>query len=333
MPSEDPRVAAALEALSHPLAAFRAALATALAQAEAVLAETEADAAQRAGRAAAELGTFAEGRIRPDRFAALSRAAAPLDQAAGSALRRAVAVLRRMVERGDRAFVVEVPAAGDLALVVRRTLEQIGRAFGAVALAELVRSGRYRPEEHAGLLERGDFAGWNRVERGLAPPLLAVLDGADLHAAALADFCDGRIKLVLVIRGDCAPAPLVRLITPGTLVLQTTEVSDLARVAAYAGPAVAAWLPPGAARFLHDPDAGGEPWQRLSVRELPPAPRRTLGGVSPWQMAEDLRQLEALARTPFAIPSGRRDGERALGGAEAVERLAAWLLQPGEPAP
>lgn len=327
MPSDDPRVRVALDALASPIAEFSAAIAGALAQAEAVLADATSDPDARAVRSRAELGVFAEGRIDPRAFAALFSRVAPADAAARAALARAVSVLRSMVDRGAQLFAIEVPAGGDLGAVVGAAFEQVGRAFGAIQLAELVRSGRYHAEAPDPLLAASDFKRWNRAERRFIPPLVVSVDGADLHAAALTDFCDGRAKLVLVVRGSCAPAPLVRLITPGTFVVQTVDRAGLDRLASYQGPAVAALVPQGAARFLHDPAGGREPWQRLSVLELPEPPRRALGGFSAWQMAEDLQQLATLARTPFAIPApGGGEGTAALGGPDAVERLAAWLL-------
>jgi hypothetical protein len=93
-------------------------------------------------------------------------------------------------------------------------------------------------------------------------------------------------------------------------------------------------MPPGAARFLHDPAGGKEPWQRLSVLELPAPPRRALGGISAWQMTEDLQQLAALARTPFSIPTPGAAASPALGESEAVDRLTSWLLAgPSAPPP
>jgi len=327
MPSEDSRLDAVLTVLAQPLAEFRTALADALAQAEAQLAEASADPATRIAHAAASLGRFAAGRLRPEAFVAVTEPPRPADGTARSALKRAIAVLRRLVERGNEALIVRVPAGADLAAHIGGALEQIGRGFGAVMLAELVRGGRYRPESHDSMLESSEFREWSRVERTLTPPLIALLDGADLNAAGLAGFCDGRTRLVLLVSGECAPAPLVRLITPGTLVLQTTDTADLDGVARCTGPAVAALLPPGTARFRHDPAGGSEPWQRLSVLALPEPPRKPVGGISAWQMAEDLKQLATLARTPFVLPSAEGAGERALGSAAAVQRLEAWLLQ------
>ena len=60
--------------------------------------------------------------------------------------------------------------------------------------------------------------------------------------------------------------------------------------------------------------------------ELPEPPRRALGGISVWQMTEDLQQLAALARTPFSIPSPGAAPAAALGESDAVDRLTSWLL-------
>ncbi len=76
---------------------------------------------------------------------------------------------------------------------------------------------------------------------------MVAVDGSEVHAGALAEFADGREKLVLVVRGASAPAPLARCITPGTLVLQTDDGRGLDRVAAFDGPAIAAIVPEGAA--------------------------------------------------------------------------------------
>ena len=325
MPSDPSRVRLALDALAGPIAEFRAAIAGALGQAEAVLAEATAGPDTRTARAQVELGAFAAGRIDPQAFADRFARVSPVGPAATAALVRSVSILREVVVRGEELFVVEVPPGGELTATVGTALEQVGRAFGAIQLAELVRAGRYQAEE-PDLLLAGGFRHWSRAARRCMPPLVVSLAGEDLHATALTDFCDGSAKLLLVVQGLCAPAPLVRLITPGTFVLQTTDRAGLDRFAAQQGPAVAALLPQGTARFLHDPAGGRESWQRLSVVELPEPPRRAVGGQSAWQQAEDLEQLVALARTPFSIPGAAAPAAPALGESEAVDRLASWLL-------
>ncbi|MEO8501380.1 MAG: hypothetical protein ABI565_10735, partial [Vicinamibacteria bacterium] len=117
-------------------------------------------------------------------------------------------------------------------------------------------------------------------------------------------------------------------VTPGTFVLQTVDGQGLDRVAGFEGPAIAALLPEGAAVFTHDPGKGSEPWQRLTVTHLPPAPTRAVGSFSPWQMGQDLKMLADLARTPFALPGAPGvKAAPAMGAGDAVDRLAGWLLE------
>jgi hypothetical protein len=217
--------------------------------------------------------------------------------------------------------------------MMEKALAKVGQAFGAALLVDAVRGGRYNPPEHDRLLQ-SEFRTWKRAVRRQAPPLIVSLHGVDLHAGVLSDYADGREKIVLLVRGPCAPAPLARGITPGTLVLQTADGSGLDRVAAFDGPALAAVVPPGSAIFLHDPAGGRDPWQRLSVDTLGDRPRRSLGGVSVWQMAEDQKLLADLARTPFAIPVAGGEPSPAIGMDDAVDRIASWLLtQSGLPQP
>lgn len=328
MPSDltnDPRLAPALAALAQPVAEFRAIVEGAIAQGDAFFAAQQATASQRAAGAAAALGRFAEGRLDPAGFAALFPPVAAVAPGALEALQRALDVLRDVRHRGDALFVVDVPPGRRLGAGLDDALAGVGRAFGAVVLAEFVRSGRYAPEQLR-LLEAQPFRGWNRTERRFAPPLVVLVDGADLQAGALMDYADGQEKIVLVVRGASPPAPLARCITPGTFVLQTVDGSGLDRVAHFDGPAVAAIVPEGAAVFMHDPRAGREPWQRMTVRHLPAPPRKALGGQSAWQMAEDLRIVSDLATTPFSVPVAGAGAAQAVGAADATDKIAAWLL-------
>jgi hypothetical protein len=320
----DERIATALRALARPIAEFRAALAGAVTQARTWLDAASIDAPGRTARAARELGEFAAGRIDPVRFGesfAAAPAATPQDRAR---VERALSVLDAVLAEGDDAFVVTVQTGESLARAVEDALSRIGRAFGAMMVAELVRSRRYVPTEHDALLYTFAFRAWTRDERRFAPPLVVSVDGSDLQVGGLADFTDGRVKIVLVVRGACAPAPLVRLITPGTLVLQTVDETGLDRVATADGPAIAAMVPDGSALFLHDPSAGREPWQRISVWGEARSPVKALGGTSAWHMAEDLRQLGALATAPVAGPAATLNGPATT--PDTTERLARWLL-------
>ena len=330
MPSDqatDPRLAKAIAALAQPIAEFRALVQDALTQAEAYLAGQTADAAALEARARAELGAFAESRINAKKFARLFPPAPNADPAAVKALSRAVGTLRAVASRGDDVFIVDVPAGRRLGAAVDAALAEAGKAFGAVVLAEVVRGGRYVPAEHDRLLDTVEFRAWNRAERRFAPPVVVMVEGAALAAADLAPFTDGREKIVLVGRGACPPAPLARCITPGTFFVQTCDGSGLDRMSSFDGPAVGALLPEGAAVFVHDPALGNESWQRLSVATLGEAPKKALGALSLWQMGEDRKQLETLARTPFAVPApGGGAATAAVGATDAADRIASWLL-------
>jgi hypothetical protein len=315
--------------MERPIAEFRSILQGALAQAEAFLVEQAADSSERAAHAAVGLGRFAAGRVDPARFASMFPAVPPVSPAAIAALQRVVATLHAVADRGNEAFAIDLPKGGRLGAKVGEVLAEFGRAFGAVILSEVVRAGGYQSSEHDRLLEPLEFHAWSKAERRFAPPLVVSLDGADLHVGALSDYADGRQKIVLVVRGAAAPAPLARCITPGTMVLQTVDGSGLDRVAAFDGPGVAAVMPEGAAVFCHDPAAGREPWQRLIVPTLGEVPKRAISGMSAWQMAEDQTLLGDLARTPFAIPVSGGAPAPAVGANDAVERIAAWLL--GQP--
>jgi len=331
MPS-DARFIQSVEAMARPIAEFRTLVQGALAQAEMFLAEQAAGTGERSARAGVELGRFAAGRVDPARFAALFPAVPPVEPAAIAAMHRAIATLQAIRDRGDEAFQVELPKGGRLGTAVGDALAEIGRAFGAVILADVVRGARYQAGEHDRLLDPLEFRAWSKAARRYAPPLVVSLDGADLHVGALSDYADGREKIVLVVRGAAAPAPLARCITPGTLVLQTTDGTGLDRVAAFDGPAVAAVMPEGSAVFFHDPSAGREPWQRLTVRTLGEVPRHALGGTSLWQMTEDRTLLGDLGKTPFTIPVNGGPPARAVGADDAVDRIAAWLIsQTGPP--
>lgn len=325
MPS-DPRIAQALAALAQPTAEFRAAVEGALTQAVGFFDAHHASHEVRAARAAVGLGVFAEGRIDAARFAALFPPAGRGDASSLAALERAAQALKTVVGRGDDLFFAEVTSGRKLGATIDTALAEAGRAFGAIVLAELVRAGRYIPEQHDRLLDALEFHAWNRAERRFAPPLVVQLDGADLHAGALTDFADGRAKIILVVTGGCAPAPLARCITPGTFVMQSVDGAGLDLVAAFDGPAIVAMVPEGCATFTHDPRRGAEGWQRLTIGRMADAPKKAIGGVSAWQMAEDMRLLTDLARTPFSVPTRDGVGMPAIGADDAVDRVTSWLL-------
>ncbi len=335
MPS-DPRLEQVQALVADAQVRCRAAIAAAADQVGDYL-DSHRQPAAGGGEPPTRLGRFAAGRISESRFASLFE---PDTVAPGrlEPMERAAAVLADVLAQDGTAAQI-LPRGGDLARLVEDQLARTGRAFGAALLFQAARAGAYRPDEHDRLLEGLPFRRWNRSERQLAPPMVVLLDGADARAEGLAPFLDGGIKIVLVLEPPVSPAPLVRLITPGVFVMQTSNPADLSRLMSFGGPGIAALVPEGAARFVHDPAAGGALGQRLEIQQLPPEPPRApLGGRSAWQQREELTQLALLADLAAAPPALAPTGAPA-GGAQSVDALASWLLAqaglspaPGAPA-
>ncbi|MFL5386447.1 MAG: hypothetical protein ACJ8GN_28340 [Longimicrobiaceae bacterium] len=333
MPSDD-RAVRALAALKAPRAAFTAPVADAVEEVRAYLAAHRPAFDGRAAETArVELGPFAGGRIDAARFGALFTGGAPLDPVSLLRVENALGVLARVAAAGDSLFRVELEPGADLRLAVARALAHAGRAFAAAQVVARIRAGR---ADDGAAREGFPFRRWNRAERQIAPPLVVELDGADLHPAGLADFMDGAVKLVLVVRGPMPPAPLVRLVTPGVWVAQTDDLATLEALAAAPGPAVAALVPEGAARFVHDPAGGTTVVRRLRVDFVPEnGETAALGGLSAFQRHEELAWLRELATAPAAGPAPQVDAAPAAGpvptpaGAPGtdVERLASWLVR------
>ncbi len=327
MPSEE-RVRQALDAFQAPLGAFRSSLVTTADEVRAALRTRQSTWDGRVARVRAELGPLAAGRIDPDRFATLVANHQEANPAAIELLERALETLTELVARGERLCVAEVPTAGSLYDTVVPALAEIGRAFNAARVVHEVRVGR-----HGGGDERRvavlPFSRWTKAERRLAPPLVVSVQGSELRAAALAEFLDGRQKIALVVEGECAPAPLARLIAPGTYVVQSADRSGLARLAAWDGPGIAALVPESAAHFLHDPAAGSASWERITITHVPDkVPRRTVGGLSAAQQAEELELLRSLAASPGGAqsPAAQPIAAGAAAKADPADKLAAWLL-------
>jgi len=321
--SRDARIAAALAAVAPQLAAYRSALAGALSRAAALI---EPDTHQ---RVRVELGDFAAGRVNAEGFAALAARAA-LDVEAHARVERALAVLHALNQADDSAVIADVPSGGSLRREVAMTLARLGCAFGAGRAIEEARSARFDPAMHRQLLDLWPFELWSKSERRIAPPVVATVDAADLRVAGLCEFLDGAVRIVLVVRGECRPAPLARLVSPGVCVIQTdAAATSLNRIGKGSGPAIAALLEGDVAHFVHDPDAGASSWQRLSITKRPGAePKRSIGGWSAWQQRDELQMLNALA-TPPTLPdltAAEAVGTNGASG-DPAQRLAAWLLQ------
>jgi len=324
MPSDE-MLAPALETLEGPVRDFQSSLAKTL---EAVRGVVEAHPASPAEqRNGSELGAFAAGRIDLGRFAALLATEPVLDSAALDLTRKAFATLKELAALRQELLVVRVPAGGSLEDHASRALRRVGRAFGAARAVELSREGRYSEDRDQALLEDYPFERWTAAERGLVPPLLFLVQGADCRPEGLARFLDGRVKFVLVVEGPCSPVPLVRLMTPGVYVLQAADPVGLPEFSRYSGPGVAAIVPGSVARFVHDPAAGESIGARIRIDFLPEeAPREPAGGLSPSQQAEELAQLKALAEEAGAPAEDAAEGHPAPFGDDPADKLAAWLL-------
>lgn len=337
MPSE--RVTEALAALAPAREAYRSAVVGAAEELRSYLEQRVQSAEARVSRIERELGPFARGRIDPAGLAALLPREPTLEGEAAEVAERAVGIFEERAAAEPMAYAVAVPPGGDLRDVVRDALADVGRVFGAARAVELARSGRYRPDEHNALLSAYPHRRWSPAERRVGPPLVVEVDGADLHPSGLADFLDGGLKLVLLVRGATRPAPLARLVSPGVWVAQCGSVEELRAMASWPGPGVAA-VPDGEdgglVRFAHDPAAGERPWERILLGDEPAALRERLARERErpaGEGSEELAHLLSLATPPVrpgAAPS--ENGGGAEGGAPAApepspaDRLAAWLL-------
>jgi hypothetical protein len=333
MPSDErmERVLGVLEEQRH---VFRSALGTTVDQIDHYLAEHGPSANGDNRRAAQELGPFAAGRIDMEQFSQLFRTAT-LDGRVRETIERARDTIAELASRNGDLFLVTVKSGAELGSAVARALEEIGRAFVAARVFDLARTGGYKDRQHSRSLGSFPFSQWTNRERHMTPPLVVTVDGADLDSASLARFMDGSTHVVLLVQGDAPPAPLVRLITPGTFVLQTHDGSGLDRLAAWDGPGIAAWMPESAARFTHDPTAGETPAERITVDHMPDEkPLRPVNGTSVFQQLEELKQLRLLTDTTapaapaaLAAPAGASDASASAASAAPADKLAAWLLQ------
>jgi hypothetical protein len=254
MPSDD-RIAQALSALKRPRDVFHSAVVSAVEEVNAFLSAQRAPADERAAQESDRLGSFALGHIDIDRFSRLVDEKQVLDPARLEGLEHALRVLKGFAVQGDELYHVRVEEGADLRDTVRDALAVRGRAFSTAQLIEVLRTGHNgrRSDVDYGTL---DFRRWSRAERLLAPPLVVEVAGSDLQVAGLAEYLDGAQKIVLVVEGPAAPAPLARLVAPRTFVMQTADPSALRRLASWDGPGIAALMPEGAVSFVHDPSKG-----------------------------------------------------------------------------
>lgn len=335
MPSDAPAAEAtladrALKALESRVGAFQSSVATAEEEIRNYVTHHRGASEYRTEQALMELGPFAIGRIDPDKFSLFLGSNEELGDEAEGVLDRAEQILTEYSTSRDFHKVV-VESGGDLRDSVKDALDHVGQVFGASRAVELARSGLFDAEQHNHFLGHLPFRKWNRAERQLAPPLVVEVEPDDLLPAGLGEFLDGQVQIVLVVKGMTTAAPLARLITPGTYVVQTTNPEDLAGLAVSPHPGVALLFDeerPGQARFVHDPDAGGSPGARIKVQHMPERADVGRGRRAPIWL-EELDHLETLARRP-APAAASEDGVDVdmPAGEEATsaDQLAAWLL-------
>jgi len=333
MPSDE-RVQRALETLAGRANAFRAALKAARDEMREHLASHRSVQRDRAQAAMEALGPFASGRIDTQRFGALLTDERTLAPASAAQLAQCAEVMDELLARGDALFVHRVPGGGLLRGRVDAALARAGRAFAAARVFQAVRRGAPTLPASESMLVDFPFASWSRTERELAPPLVIEIAGADLRAEHLVEFLDGGVRIVLVVREPAPPAPLVRLIAPGVLVLQTNDEKALDALNRATGPAVAALLPSGCAELLHDPRAGARLEERLSITPASaPTKCDALGWRSARQALDELGQLEALAElcraardVPVVVAPPLPAGSAHVDGARPVDVVASWML-------
>lgn len=324
MPS-DPRTAAALAALKGPRERFQSAVSATLEEVRVYLDTYHSAADDQLAGLAAELGPVGARHIDVHRMAGLVLGRPTAAPATRAVVARALDVLREVAAGGDATYTLELPSGESLYGAATARLAELGRAMGAARVVGAARNGRYQPADHDRWLARFPFASWSQAERMVASPLVIELDGADLRPAGLVEFLDGTQRIVLVVRGDTSPAPLVRLVTPRTFVAQTTDEAVLRRMAAWDGPGIVALVPERTARFVHDPAAGPALAARLTVQEIPALDhRKRTGAFTVAQQEEELEQLRDL-QTAAAAATAAPAASAA--SADPVDKLAAWLLQ------
>jgi len=326
MPSDE-RINQALGALGDAKDTFVSSVAMSAEEVRGILERDQGANENPQVRLAHELGPFAAGRIDLERLAPFVGANQKLDEDMRLRLQKVYEVLVGLKKAGDEMFVAKVELDGYLRGGIVSALGRSGTAFGAGRSAEWALHDIAPPEGVKDALESFPPSRWNLAERNAAPPLVIEVEGQDLKVGSLGELLTGSQKIVLVVNGPAAPAPLVRLFTPGVAVIQTDDPAELAVLAASPGPGVAAIMPEGCAKFVHAPVAGKGLNERLTVSFIPEKePTRALGGISAFQQVEELRQLASLAASvqPVAVVEG--DVPAGPPPMDEAGQLASWLI-------
>lgn len=326
MPSDE-RIAQALEALSDAKEAFVSSVAISAEEVRGILERERGANENPQVKLAHELGPFAAGRIDLERLAPFMGVNERMDEGKRAQVEAAHQTLLDLKTAGDEVFTAKVPLDGYLRGTVFAALGKVGAAFGAARSVEWALHDIAPPEGVEDAMDRFPPNLWNRAERGWSPPIVIEVEGQDLRAASLSELLEGSQKIVLVVNGPAAPAPLVRLITPGVTVIQTDDPAELAALAASPGPGVAALMPEGAAKFTHLPGKGKGLNERLDVRYLPEKePKRALGAISAFQQVEELRQLASLTASVEAGAAVSSEAGTQAPVMDEAGQLASWLI-------
>jgi hypothetical protein len=313
MPFEE-RSTLALDAVRSRIEQFHDALTMTVNQVHGLLASsdtTEVDKVE-------ALGQFAKGKMDMERFSSFSQKAPGIDASVEAPVRAAEEVLKALLAEGDELFIIRTTPGKGLGHQLSVRLASIGRAFAAARIVELSKNGAYKEDKHAASLQRFPYAQWNSTERSLAPALIVEVCGGDFKPSAIVPLLDTNMKIVFNVTGDAPAGALSRVISPRVFVQQETADAKLEAFAAFEGIAVAAYLPPTAVSFVHDPSAGSTTYERFVSIGFPSEVRkRLIGGISPAQQAEDYTLLESLSVPPEIA------GEAA---SDPAGKLSAWLL-------
>ncbi|MFG1690606.1 hypothetical protein ACGF5M_00380 [Gemmatimonadota bacterium] len=322
MPSED-HVLGALRAVKDARDEFHSAVVRAVEEVRGILSSHGGSGDDGMSRLATELGQFGADTIDPSRFATMLATSDDVNPEIRARIEKAYEILVDLEGRGDDLFRVAVDSGENLRDAVAGGLARAGRAFGAARTVDTAMRGQENPGFTGASAEGFPVKLWNRAEHRIAPPLVVEVSGEDLAVGGLSEFLDGGQKIVLVVDGPAPPAALVRLITPGVMVVQTDDPAELQALDGVEGPAIAALLPEGAARFVHDPSKGSSLAARLQVDSVPEEePTRPIGRLTAFQQAEELRHLRDLVPATGA----EKEAAEPVVPATPPDRLAAFLL-------
>lgn len=325
MPSDD-RITRALEALAGAKEGYSSSVAMSAEEVRGILEREQGVDENPQVKLAHELGPFAAGRIDLERLTPFVSANAKLDPERRTEIQKAYETLTALKKAGDELYTGKVEVDGYLRGTVTKVLGRAGTAFGAARCVEWALHDLPHPEGTEDVLDAFSPSMWNGAEKAFAPPLVLEVEGQDLKASSLGDLLEGSQKIILVVNGPAAPAPLVRLITPGVTVIQSDDAADLAALSATDGPGIAALMPEGCAKFVHAP-GGAALNDRLSVSFLPDKePKKALGSISAFQQVEEMRQLASLAAS-VQVPTASESAKAAPAPEmDEAGQLAAWLI-------